>query len=257
MEKLGTGARMISEDFADTGWQIVHDGSPVTRYQVFGERASGTGFIDRLLGRNTALASTEALGWKHALPHMTVIPEDTAAICVIRHAEDWARAMHARPWHCPPAMQELEFSAFLRAEWATIADRARYFPQAMALGGAGRALQCDRHPLTGLPYANLFQLRRAKIEGLLSFFNRGCTMILCRLEAVQGAPRDFVAAIEKRLSLPASPEGFHPVTRRLGARFLPAIDPRPATPPKLSDTDRTFLHSQLDLGREAELGYRY
>ncbi|EIE52320.1 hypothetical protein [Salipiger aestuarii] len=248
---------MISEHFPETGWQIAHDGAPVTRYQVFGERSSGTNFVKRLLGRNTALAPTEALGWKHALPHMTVIPADTAVVCVVRHAEDWARSMHARPWHCPPDMQALDFAAFLRARWGTVADRARYFPQVRTLGGQGRPLQLDRHPLTGLAYANLFQLRRTKLEGLLSFFNRGCTVVLCRLEAVQGAPRDFVAAIESRFALPSAPEGYRPVTRRLGSRFVASLDPRPATPPGLSDEDRTFLRSQLDLGREDALGYRY
>ena len=61
---------MISEQFADTGWQIALRG-PVGRYQVFGERSSGTNFVKRLVGRNTALIPTEELGWKHALPHMT------------------------------------------------------------------------------------------------------------------------------------------------------------------------------------------
>ncbi|MBU2962200.1 hypothetical protein KO516_15540 [Citreicella sp. C3M06] len=248
---------MISEAFPETGWQIAHDGGAITRFQVFGERSSGTNFVKRLLGRNTALVPTEALGWKHALPHMTAIPADTAAVCVIRHAEDWARSMHAKPWHCPPQMQALEFADFLRAEWATIADRERYFPPLKTIGGVGQPLQLDRHPLTGLPYANLFALRRAKIEGLLSFLNRGCTMILCRLEAVQGAPRDFVAAIEQSLALPPAPQGFRPVTKRLGARFVPSVAPRPATPPQLSKNDLTFLRSQIDLGTEAALGYLY
>lgn len=248
---------MISDAFPDIGWQIVHGGAPITRYQVFGERSSGTNFVKRLLGRNTALVPIEALGWKHALPHMTAIPEDTAVICVMRHAEDWARSMHAKPWHCPPSMQALGFADFLRADWATIADRPRYFPQVKALGGQGGPLQLDRHPLTGLPYANLFQMRRAKLQGLLSFFNRGCTVILCRLEAVQGAPRDFLSAVEHHLSLRPAPQGYRPVTKRLGARFAPAIQPRPETPPHLSEDDRTFLRSQIDLGTEAALGYRY
>ena len=248
---------MIAENFPETGWQFALTGHPITRFQVFGERSSGTNFIKRLIGRNTPLAPTEDLGWKHALPHMTAIPADLAIVCVLRHAGDWARSMHAKPWHCPPEMQRLGFSDFLRAEWATIADRARYFPQVKALGGVGEALQLDRDPLTGLPYANLFALRRAKLQGLLSFFNRGCSVIFCRLEAVQGAPQSFLSALETQLSLPPAPQGYRPVVKRLGSRFLPAVEPRPASPAQLSEDDLTFLRCQLDLGQEADLGYRY
>lgn len=248
---------MIAEDFPETGWQFALTGHPVTRYQVFGERCSGTNFVKRLIGRNTTLSPTEDLGWKHGLPHMTAIPPDMAIVCVLRHAGDWARSMHRKPWHCPPEMQRMPFSEFIRAEWATVADRPRYFPQVQALGGAGEALQLDRHPVTGLPYPNLFALRRTKLEGLLGFLNRNCSVILCRLEAVQADPQAFLAEFEDRLSLPPPPQGYRPVIKRLGARFLPAVEHRPETPRHLSDADLAFLRQEVDPTREGALGYRY
>ena len=71
---------MIAQDFLDTGWQFSLTGHRITRYQVFGERSSGTNFVKRLLGRNTALAPSEGLGWKHGLPHMAAIPRHRWAI---------------------------------------------------------------------------------------------------------------------------------------------------------------------------------
>ncbi|ANT61024.1 hypothetical protein AYJ57_12005 [Salipiger sp. CCB-MM3] len=258
---------MITQEFRSTGWQF-HLPAPqtpgiprspaITRYQVFGERSSGTNFLKRLIGRNTPLTPTEDLGWKHGFPQMTAIPQDTLILCVTRNAADWARSMHARPWHCPAQMQRLPLSDFLRAEWATIADRPRYFPQVAALGGVGQPLQHDRHPLTGAPFPDLFALRRAKLQGLLSFFNRGGALLFCRLEAVQAAPEDFLTALRGSLGLPA-PEGpFRPVHKRLGSRFLPAVEePRPQTPAHLSEADLAFLRSRLDLPLEAALGYSY
>ncbi|MBN9889626.1 hypothetical protein [Salipiger abyssi] len=248
---------MISQAFSETGWQCAPTERPVTRYQVFGERSSGTNFVKRLIGRNTVLVPTEELGWKHALPHMTAIPADLAAICVVRHAGDWARSMHAKPWHCPPEMQRLPFSEFIRAEWATVADRARYFPQVKALGGVGAPLQLDRDPLTGAPYADLFALRRAKLQGLLSFFNRGCAVVFCRLEAVQAAPEVFLAELQAEFGLPPAPQPYRPVVKRLGAKFLASVEDRPETPSRFSAADLAFLRDRLDLEQEAALGYRY
>ncbi|MGR3479248.1 hypothetical protein [Salipiger marinus] len=246
---------MIAPDFPETGWQLAPTGAPLTRFQVFGERSTGTNFVKRLIGRNTALAPTESFGWKHGFPQMTVLPEDLLVVCTFRHAADWARSMHARPWHCPPEMQALPFSDFLRAEWRSIADRPRYFPQLAAEGGEGQPLQQDRHPLSGRPFANLFALRRAKQEALLGFLHRGASVLLCRLESVQAAPEAFLNELRHGLALPAAP--YRPVTRRLGTRFRPAVTPRPATPPALAPEDLAFLTGQLDLATETALGYRY
>ncbi|WP_226623776.1 hypothetical protein [Alloyangia pacifica] len=248
---------MIAQEFSSTGWQVHQPAPGITRYQVFGERSSGTNFVKRLIGRNTPLAPTEDLGWKHGFPQMTVIPQDTLIVCVTRNAADWARSMHAKPWHCPPEMQRLAFSDFIRAEWATIADRPRYFPQVAALGGTGQPLQHDRHPLTGAPFPDLFALRRAKLEGLTGFFNRGCALLFCRLEAVQAQPEAFLTDLRAGFGL-STGGPYRPVVKRLGSRFKPAIDaPRPETPAELSPEDLDVLRSRLDLGLEAALGYSY
>ncbi|WGW02935.1 hypothetical protein [Tropicibacter oceani] len=248
---------MIAQDFPRTGWQFMPGPQVPTRYQVFGERSSGTNFVKRLIGRNSALRPIEDLGWKHGFPHMTAIPPDVAVICVVRDARDWARSMHAKPWHCPPDMQALGFSQFIRAEWRTLADRPRYFPQVAALGGQGQPLQHDRHPLTGRPFADLFALRQAKLQGLLSFFERGCTVVFCRLEAVQAAPQVFLEALHEGLGVPAPDSAFRPVLKRLGSKFLPAIDQRPETPSQLDQADLAYLLGRIDPAQETALGYDY
>lgn len=88
----------------------------MTRLQAFGERSSGTNFVKRLIGRNTPLSPTEELGWKHGFTQMTAESPNTLVVCVTRNAVDWAHSLHAKPWHCPPEMQRLAFSEFIRAE---------------------------------------------------------------------------------------------------------------------------------------------
>lgn len=247
----------LSHAFAKQGLQILRTTKAPTRFQVFGERSSGTNFVKRLLGRNTVLKPVEDLGWKHGFPHMTAIPEDTMVVACVRDARAWALSMHARPWHCPAAMQRLTFPDFLRAEWATLADHPRYFPQVARLGGTGMALQHDRHPLTGQPFANLLALRSAKLQALLSFLDRGCTVLLCRMEVAQANPEGFVRTVSGALNLPEPSLPFRPVVKRLGSKFRPAVSDRPETPKTLTDEDLAFLSSQLDLSLESRLGYDY
>ncbi len=229
---------------------------PPKRVQVFGERASGTNFVKRLIGRNTALTPIEDLGWKHGFPQMIAVPEDVLVIAVVRDARAWALSMFARPWHTPPAMQRLDFPAFLRADYATIADRARYFPQIAAHGGLGQPLQADRHPLTGAVFPNILALRRAKLAGHLSLLVRTRPAALVRLESVQADPEGFLAALGTTLCLAPTTE-YRPVIKRLGSRFRPAVDPRPAVPEEISPEDLDFLRSETDSAQEAMLGYRY
>lgn len=248
---------VIEPDIAQTGWQFHPGPAPITRYQVFGERSSGTNFVKRLIGRNTGLRPIEDLGWKHGFYQMTAVPEDVAVIVVVRDARKWALSMHAKPWHCPPAMQAMTFEAFAAAPWETIADRARYFPQVQALGGLGQPLQHDRHPLTGAAFGSLFDLRRTKLAGHLSITSRGCAAAIVQLEAVQAAPEAFLAALAKGLRAPAPHAEYRPVVKRLGSKFKPSVETRPATPDRFPEGLLPHLREQLDLDLESRLGYRY
>ena len=192
--------------FADTGFFATRAGDQsITRYQVLGERSSGTNFVKRLLGRNTPLKPTEALGWKHGFPHMMAVPRDMAVICVVRRADAWARSMFDKPWHTTPEMQALSFSDFIRARWDTIIDRPRYFEGLVPDGSVGAPLQHDRHPQTGLPFATLFALRRAKLASLLTLPARGCTCVVLRMEDAQAAPEDTLAQLAGALGTSRAP----------------------------------------------------
>ena len=249
---------MTGPAFAETGLMVrARADQTVRRFQVLGERSSGTNLAKRLLARNSGLTPCEDLGWKHGFPQAMAIPADIAVIGIVRRADSWALSMHAKPWHCTPEMQGLTFSEFLRAAWETRIDRARYFEGARAAGTVGQILQQDRHPVTGAAFSNLFQLRRAKLDGLLGYAARGCSFALVRLETLTAEPEATIRALSRALAAPSEAEAFRPVHKRLGARFLPAISERPDTPEALSDDDMDFLRSQIDAQQEAWLGYSY
>ncbi|MBA86108.1 MAG: hypothetical protein CML69_15440 [Rhodobacteraceae bacterium] len=242
-------------DFAETGLLIRPGARPPARFQVIGERSSGTNYVKRLLGRNTPLEPTELLGWKHGGFQAMAVPRDLVVILSVRNARDWARSMFAKPWHTGTALQSLPFHAFLRAPWETVIDHPKYFANA---GPAmlGQPLQQDRDPVTGRPYPNLFALRSGKLRTHLSLLGRDCAFVLCRHEELIANPQAFLAQFRAGLGLPVSEAPLRPVVKRLGSRFNPAVE-RPAPPRDWAETDLAFMRAALDMGLESQLGYRY
>jgi len=254
----GATARAFAREFPASGLFFAHvTGRPVTRFQVMGERSSGTNLARRLIARNTPLAASDTLGWKHGFGGMTAVPPDMVLVLCVRDAAEWVLSMHRKPWHCTPAMQRLAFPEFIRAEWDTIVDEDRYFEGAEALGLRGQPLQHDRHPLTGARFADIFDLRRAKLAYALSWLARDCNVAFLRLETLAADPEACVAALRDAFALPASDASFRGVTRRLGSRFRAAVASRPETPAALSAADAAHLAGRVDTDQERLLGYSY
>ncbi len=247
----------LPSDFADTGFFATRAAdTPITRYQVLGERSSGTNFVKRLIGRNTRLKPTEVLGWKHGFAHMMAVPQNMAVICVVRAADTWTRSMFDKPWHTTPQMQALPFGDFIRAPWDTHIDRPRYFEGLIANGSSGAILQQDRDPATGARFDTLFALRTAKLKSLLSMTNRDCTCLVLRMEHAQTAPEAALSQICETLAVQPN-ETYRPVVKRLGSKFKAAIPQRHPRPETWSPEDLSHLRSSLDADLEASLGYSY
>ena len=224
---------------------------------MLGERSSGTNFITRLLGKNSDLRSSDELGWKHGFPSDQHIAPDLAVICAVRRADNWALSMHAKPWHSTPALQMMTFEDFIRAPWDTIIDHPKYFTKVMHHPIVGQPLVPDRDPQTGRRLPNLFALRRAKLEGMLSYMQRDCFFILMCMETAQKAPEATLDALLYTMRLPHRAGRLRAVHKRLGSKFNAAVQERPPTPEKLGAEDMQFLRSHVDLKREAQLGYHY
>lgn len=231
----------------------------LTRFQVIGERASGTNLVRKLIEKNLTIRNSEALGWKHAAPHMVAIPADFLTIVVVRHAESWALSMFKRPWHADPAIQALDFPAFLRAEWRGVVDRLGHFeeiPTEIASDLRNRELQFDRHPVTGAPFPNLVAMRRVKLAAMLGMLNRDCNVMLLRAEEVQADPEGFITWVGEAFALDRKSDVFRDVSRRMGNRFRRAV-PIESAPSSLDAADRSFMMGELDLTLESALGYDY
>lgn len=249
---------LIPQDFAEAGFAANRRApTPLARYQVLGERSSGTNFVSRLLGRNSSMRPATDLGWKHGFPREAPVPADLGVICMTRRADDWALSMHRKPWHAPPELQALEFGDFIRAPWETVVDRPRYFTAAMRAGPLGGPLLLDRDPETGAAFADLFALRTAKMRAMLGYMSRDCTCVLLSVETAQAEPEATLDALLYVMGHPPRSTPYRRVVKRLGSRFKPAIPERPKTPARMGKAGRRFMRARLDPELERQLGYSY
>lgn len=248
--------KTITGNLAADGLEIHHlNGTVPEQFQVFGERSSGTNLAARLIRRHTDLAQTESLGWKHGFPQMVGIAPNIVIIVTFRDALDWVQSMYTKPWHSTPALQALGFSEFLRAEWQSHLDRKRYFDDSLR-SAIHQPLQQDRHPLSGLAFENLLQMRNHKLAAHLGYRNRSCNLVLARMETLRDDPEGFLQKFAHRFTLP-EPTSYSPITRSLGSRFKAAVPTRHKPPRTLSATDMSFVCDALDPQIESELGYSY
>jgi hypothetical protein len=109
--------------------------SRIRYMQIFGERCSGTRYLNSLVRKNFAgVEMTSAFGGKHwfiagheprgrpnrSTDHECVRPLDDSAdtlfLVIRRNPFDWLRSLHAKPYHAP-GHWNLSFSEFLRKPW--------------------------------------------------------------------------------------------------------------------------------------------
>lgn len=232
------------------------DAERIDRFQVYGERRSGTNFVARTLARNTGLKRWGAYGWKHALPYFPVLPKCCLFVVVVRDPFDWLRSFYAGPFEVDPAIARLSFSDFLRAEWegsyTGFSEQWAYRGYAVKNRFAmGEPNFLDRHPITGRRFANVCEMRSVKMAGHLSLLDRGLNAVALRYEDFKARPEDMLRAIADSTGINLAKE-FTPTDKPVG----PSSDRRAAakTAPIL-ETDRAFILENLDLAVERRCGY--
>ena len=232
------------------------EGPTIDRFQVYGERRSGTNFVARTLARNTGLKRFSSYGWKHALPYFPVLPTRCLFVVVVRDPFDWLRSFYAGPFEVDPAIASLSFSDFLRAEWE---GSYSGFSEQWAYRGyavknrfdAGVPNFLDRHPLTGRRFRNVCELRSVKLAGHLSLLDRGLNTVAVRYEDFRAQPEAMLQAIAAATGI-ALKQTYAPTDKPVG----PSSDSRSeAKTAPISDADRAFILQNLDFDPEHRCGY--
>jgi hypothetical protein len=131
----------------------------INQYVIYGERHSGTKFLDKLINKNFAINKTTQFGHKHFFrPECILASEpslisETIFLCIVRNPYDWLMSFHNERHHCGISNAK-DIYRFLSKEWSS---REPFL---------GPEILEDRHLYSDRRYKHIFELRSVKLNFL-------------------------------------------------------------------------------------------
>lgn len=249
-------------DALEYGIAAKHAGTiPIKKLVIFGERCSGTNYVDMLIARNFQLRSDRKFSHKHFPPwfelpieyysgtpaHYTFDnTDDYLFVIVFRNAYDWVRSLQQLPHHASAQLFKMPFSKFIRAPWElnpadkTVIRMRAYHPL------------MDLSPIDGKPFENVFKMRTKKIENMLMIQDRAKNVYYIRYEIIRDHPQEVIREIQEEFGIQAIAK-YIPISNYLGWKHKGQFHQVPYPPLSLEDLD--YINSQLSEEIENQIGY--
>lgn len=127
------------------------------KFTIYGERCSGTNYLQNLIELNFDAEVTWVYEWKHFFGfHNLEDANDTLFICIARDLYSWLNSFYRLPHHWSHNHEVLNdrIDLFLNKEFYSINEN-------------GEEIMTDRHIYTKERYKNVFELRHTKLKYLL------------------------------------------------------------------------------------------
>lgn len=228
----------------------------IHRIQIFGERCSGTNYLQALLERNLPRASLcRDYGFKHFFPR--VAPgqaPDCLFVIIYREPLDWLSSLYRNPWHVAPELRRLPFSDFIRHEWWCVWDEdAGVRPGDERYGS--EMLQ-ERCPDTGRRFRDVLAMRSSKIRAWEALRDTVAHAVSLNYETLRRDPAAAIARLEQDFGLRTAPR-FRDVRQYKGGRWYQGWRARllRKPPPAIGAADRDYILARLDQALERRIGY--
>ena len=219
---------------------------------VFGERSSGSNITQSVFWKTWNLPVNKSYGWKHGPPAFMAASTRTLFIVTVRDPFEWAISMYAKPYHMLKHLKDLTFDEFIRSPWLSEMDA----PRAHGLNRRrylGQVLQPDRHPISGRPYDDIFEMRSVKLRSWFGLAERAVNLVVLKNEALTEDPVPVLDRIAREFALSPmkrdKPDAGYIFESRdsVTERRSHAIE-------RLSD-NRQYIQTRLDQEVERALGY--
>lgn len=138
------------------------------KYTIYGERCSGTTYLENVINLNFDVNITWDYGWKHFFGfHDDALKnsDDTLFICIVRNLPDWINSFYREKYHLPlkyktNMSEEEKIDEFMNKEFWSFNDNNRNRDTTIEI-------MHDRNIYTGERYKNIFELRHTKIKWML------------------------------------------------------------------------------------------
>lgn len=129
-------------------------------FTIYGERCSGTNFLEELITNNFNIQVTWKYGWKHFFGFTNFNHDDhendTLFIGIVRNPINWLHSFYTTPHHIPEHNRLLP--NFLLNEFYSIDDHNKTYD----------VISVDLNYITGEKYKNIFEMRKMKNDYLMN-----------------------------------------------------------------------------------------
>ena len=126
----------------------------MNKVTIYGERCSGTNYLEQLLLLNFDVEIVWCYGWKHFFGYSDLSnSDDTLFIGIVRNLEDWINSLYREKHHLPEQLRE-NIDTYLNDTFYSIDDN-------------NSEIMSDRNIDTGERYKNIFELRLVKNKYLI------------------------------------------------------------------------------------------
>lgn len=125
----------------------------IRKFTIYGERCSGTNYLENLILMNFDVKITWEYGHKHFFGFNKLTnSDDTLFICIVRNPYDWINSLYREQHHLPQQFKNIE--NFLNDQY-------------YSLGGENNNYQIDLSIYSNQKYINIFEMRHIKLKFLM------------------------------------------------------------------------------------------
>jgi hypothetical protein len=177
----------------------------ITKFTIYGERCSGTNYLEILIKMNFDIDITWEYGWKHFFGFRDLSnSNDTLFVAIVRNPYDWINSFYENPYHLCDEVKINSVSFLNNTIYSFYNDNP------------GEIME-DRNILTGERYKNIFELRHIKLQYLLETLPLKVTnYILIRYEDLL---YDFNNTIQKfERFLPIKNKNLYPINTTIDVK---------------------------------------
>ena len=213
----------------------------INRFSIYGERCSGTNFLEKAILANFDLAVTWNYGWKHFFGHhdFTKYNNDdtTLFICIIRSPIDWIDSFFKELHHIP-LENRLNLNTFL-------------FNTFYSVYGNKETME-DRHIITKERYKNIFELRRVKNNFLIFDLTKLVkNYVIIKYEDLNSNYESVLEYIRVKFNLQKRFDIYKKIESHKGKNEKKYVKKDIA----LNDKEINIIKKNLDITQENILGY--
>jgi len=231
----------------------------VSKYTIFGERCSGTNYLDNIMQLNFNLTFTSEYGQKHFFgANEYEDSDDTLFIGIVRDPFAWFNSFGRDKHHLRGKITK-SINNFLNTEVRSYSSQASFVSfNPNELGpliprNRNKEIINDRNPFTGEIFKNVMELRHLKLKYLIEEMpNRVKNYILIRYEDLRDNFEETVEAIRTKFALEIKGNIDYPVNttqyKKTGKSYKPNSK-------KVVSREQVESHPDFNTQYEVELKY--